>query len=410
MKPTSFQSNTTPWRVQVPGRYFPDGKRKAKYFGTRAQAEEFIKSLKKHGTAAVASPSLAAAKTETDRYQALIAHALEKLGNDPARLFEAINHFERTKANLRPATVREGIEQFLAIRKSKVDHSTYHANRCHLLKLMRAFERHPVADLTEADLRRFFDSVPGHVRSIYKSLKVFFRWAKDYGFLAINPMLDIRPVGQWGVRKDIYQPETFERMLRIAAGLEPVRPGGELTREFLPLLPWFALSGFCGLRTCEAYRYRTESDCIRWTDMHWQLGFITVRDGVAKATRRDSDRRDIETPHYLESVKAWLDLLPAGDRFIVPFTRAKMQKLKSAFKKQTGIQLLENGLRNSFASYALTYNGLQGVGKLALEMGNSEGVCKRFYVRTLPPGSGRAWFNLRPDRPANIVPMPAVAA
>jgi hypothetical protein len=73
-----------------------------------------------------------------------------------------------------------------------------------------------------------------------------------------------------------------------------------------------------------------------------------------------------------------------------------MQELKRDFTKATKIKFIENGFRNSFATYALTFNGLQGVGKLALEMGNSEGICKRYYVKNIAPGSGRAWFSLRP--------------
>ena len=167
------------------------------------------------------------------------------------------------------------------------------------------------------------------------------------------------------------------------------------------------MSGFCGLRSCEAFRITRNSDAIRWSDLYFDRGFIEIREAVAKATRRDSDKRHIETAHYLEAAKAWLELCPATDRigFIVPWTKRKMKDLKRAFKEAAGIQLLENGLRNSFASYALTFDGLAGVGKLALEMGNSEGVCKRFYVRTLLPGSGRAWFNLRPAI-GNVIQMP----
>jgi hypothetical protein len=59
MKPIAFPSNTTPWRVEVPSRYFADGKRKAKYFATKQAAEEFIQRLKKFGTGALDDHPLA---------------------------------------------------------------------------------------------------------------------------------------------------------------------------------------------------------------------------------------------------------------------------------------------------------------------------------------------------------------
>jgi hypothetical protein len=409
MKPTTFRSKTTPWRVQVPGRYFANRKRTTKYFATRQAAEEFMQKLKKFGTALFQEQP--ASLAEKKHYGILVDHALAELGGDPDRLFEAIKHFKATKLNLMPATAREAVEQFQAIRKTRVDASTWDADRWRLLKFVRAFERHQISEITEADLRRFFDSVRGHIRSIYKTVRVFFKWAKDYNFIGINPMINISPVGEFGVRKDIYPVETFQRMLRVAASLEPVRPGVLPTRDFIALLPWFALSGFCGLRSCEAFRLARNSDAIRWKDLYFDRGFIEIRNEVAKATRRDDDQRHIETAHYLEATKAWLDLLPAPEdqnAFVVPWTKRKMKDLRAAFQEATGIQLLENGLRNSFASYALTFNGLAGVGKLALEMGNSEGVCKRFYVKTLLPGSGRAWFNLRPAI-GNVIAMPVGA-
>jgi hypothetical protein len=335
--------------------------------------------------------------------------ALSRLGNDPGRLFQAIEHFERTRLNLTPATVREAVEEFQRIRAAKVSPATLDDDRWRLLQLVKAFERCQMSELTDANLRKFFDGLKGNPRSIYKSVRVFFGWAKDYGYIAINPMLGITPVGEFGVRKEIYSTHTFARMLGIAAGLEPPRAGQEVTHDFIALLPWFALSGFCGLRSCEAFRLNRGADAIRWSDLYFDRGFIEIREGVAKATRRSSDARHIETPHYLAAAQAWLSLVPRDSETIVPWSERTMVVLKREFAKRTGIKFVQNGLRNSFASYALTYDGLVGVGKLALEMGNSEGVCKRFYVRTLEPRSGQAWFNLRPT-PINVIPMEMEAA
>ena len=103
-------------------------------------------------------------------------------------------------------------------------------------------------------------------------------------------------------------------------------------------------------------------------------------------------------------------LVPRESEFICPAIERTLWKLKAEFTARTGIKFLGNAFRNSFASYALTFDGKAGVGALALEMGNSEAICKQYYVETLDPGTGRAWFGLRPDRPANVVPMTAAAA
>jgi hypothetical protein len=49
MKPSSFPSKTTPWRVMVPRRFSADRKRKARYFKTKEAAEVFCCKIKKFG-------------------------------------------------------------------------------------------------------------------------------------------------------------------------------------------------------------------------------------------------------------------------------------------------------------------------------------------------------------------------
>jgi hypothetical protein len=407
MIPVTFPSKTTPWRVQVPGRFFPNKKRTARYFKTKEAAEDFCRSVKKFGLAAIERQRTSAA--EANRYAPLIAFAIAKLGDDPAKLFEAISHFEKTRLNVTAATVREAFEQFSAVRKTKVDKKTWDTDRGRLLKFLAVFEKKQISEITETDLRKFFDGLPGHTRSIYKTMRVFFGWAKDYNLLSVNPMASIKPTEQWGVRNEIYSIETFSRMLRISAGLESCKAGELPTRDFIGLFPWFVLSGFCGIRSCEAFRTDSDSEAICWSDLYFDRGFLEIREMVAKKTgRKVGDKRHVETAHYLEAAAAWLALAPRANEFIVPFCQRKMQDLKTEFEKRTGIQLLENGLRNSFASYGLTFNGLAGVGKLAMEMGNSEAIAKRFYIRTLQPGTGKAWFNLRPG--TKVVPMSAALA
>lgn len=394
MIPVPFPSKTTPWRVQVPGRFFPNKKRTTRYFKTKEAASDFCRKVDKFGLAAVNEQAAPAA--ELKEYAPLIAYALAELGNDPAQIFEAIAHFKKTRLNVSAATVREAIEQFFAFRKTnpKVGKKTWNADRSRLMGFLREFETRQISQITETDLRKFLDAIPGHSKSIYKTMKVFFGYAKDYNLLSVNPMASIKSDEEWGVRKEVYQVETFERMLRISSGLEPCKAGELATHDFLGLLPWFVLSGLCGLRSCEAFRSDGESDAIRWSDLYLDRGFIEIREEVAG---KGTPQRHIETAHYTQAAAAWLALAPRRQEFIVPFGERKIQELRAEFEKRTGIKLLENGLRNSFASYALTFNGLAGVGKLALEMGNSEAICKRHYVRTLQPGTGRGWFNLRPE-------------
>jgi integrase len=391
----------------VRGSLFPDKKRKAFYFKNPKEARQFCKDVRDKGMAAVQRSTATDAQIEA--HAPLIRQFLDTFGGDPVKLSEAMRHFEKTRLNVTRATVWEAYEQFRRIRKNKVGQRTWKDDN-RLLKFVRPFQNYQMSEITETDLHKFFDGLKGHTRSLHKTMKVFFAWAKRYNLVGIDPMAGIKPTQAWNARLDIWPVATFERILRIAAGLEGVRPTEEPTRDFINLLPWFALSGFCGLRSCEAFRATNGVDAVKWTDLHFDRGFIEIRPEITKKTRKGARRRYIKTQHYLEALKAWLALVPRESETIVQWSEGKIGRLKREFSKRTGIKFLENGFRNSFASYALTYNGELGIGALAIEMGNSEAICKQFYIETLEPQTGAAWFNLRPDRPANIVSIQSAAA
>lgn len=411
MKPTPFPSKTTPWRVMLPARYL--GKRTAKYFATEGLAKEFCRTVKKFGASALEQKSPATVSRETNQFDALVRTAIATFGDEPTQLFQAIEHYKKTRLNLTQATVRQAVEEFQKVRteKKNLKLATVDSDRYRLLKLVNAFERRQMSEITEVDLRHFFDELGRkmNTRSIYKSVRTLFGWAKKYNYVSENPMLNITPEHQFGVNNDIYTLKEFRRMLHIAAGLEGPKPGKEPTRDFIDMLPWFVLGGFCGLRNCEAFRLSRDADAIRWSDLYFDRGFIHIREEIAKSTKRNSDERHIERPHALAAAKAWLEFAERKGELMVPWTKRHVQELKRRFTKATGVKFKENALRNSFASYALTYTGLDGVGKLALEMGNSEAIAKRHYIKTLEPGTGKAWFELRPE-PANVVSIHAAAA
>jgi hypothetical protein len=87
--------------------------------------------------------------------------------------------------------------------------------------------------------------------------------------------------------------------------------------------------------------------------------------------------------------------------------------LRQEFTKATGIKFKTNGLRNSFASYLLTYEGkgaegeLRGVGRLAMELGNSESIAAKHYMETTDPGSGNRYFAIRPAGIGNVAAIAA---
>lgn len=399
-----FPSRTKPFRIVVS----IDGKRRSLYFDDRPKAEQRRKELLKYGIGILRNPETVKASAGSADNAAYWNHMLVQLGLRDQDVYPALERYAEL-AKLKPGTVREALNAFYLDRKKDVDagrlaKKTLMSDRTRLVKLDEKFGRSKVTDLTKGSLLEWLTESPGdNARSLYKSLSVFVGWAVDENYLKESPIRGIKParLGDYGVNNEFYPVATFRRMLRVCAGLDPVRPGGETTREFIDLLPYLVLSGFAGLRTKEAMRLDSTGTAVQWSDLRFDDAkpHLQIREEVAKKTRRKAgDKRPVDFPHAVEALKAWLALCPRQENnpFIIPWTMRKIQDLKGAFTKVTGIKFVDNGLRNSFGTYAFSYSGESALGQVAKQMGTSEVIAKRHYVQNLPAGTGKDWFDLRP--------------
>ncbi|MCW5556808.1 MAG: hypothetical protein KIT22_03055, partial [Verrucomicrobiae bacterium] len=75
--------------------------------------------------------------------------------------------------------------------------------------------------------------------------------------------------------------------------------------------------------------------------------------------------------------------------------------------RAAGVPWVKNGLRHSFCSYrlAVTKNAAQ----VAHEAGNSAGMVFKHYRELVTEAQGKAWFDIRPEKAANVIAMPANA-
>ena len=67
-----------------------------------------------------------------------------------------------------------------------------------------------------------------------------------------------------------------------------------------------------------------------------------------------------------------------------------------------------NALRHSFASYRLAQT--QNAAQVSLEMGNSPQMVFRHYRELVKPADAERWFAVKPETPANVLPLAAAAA
>jgi hypothetical protein len=159
--------------------------------------------------------------------------------------------------------------------------------------------------------------------------------------------------------------------------------------------------GLAGMRRAEMLRDRMSQQIIEWKDINWAKSLISIRHEVAKQTKADDRRRYIP----LEPAAAeWLKLVQKPSGPIVDIYQSTHTKLARELFNKLDIELAENGLRNSYASYGLSFRSL---GDVAKATGDLESTLKRFYIHPLEPGVGRAWFDIRPGLEDKIIPIKA---
>jgi hypothetical protein len=89
---------------------------------------------------------------------------------------------------------------------------------------------------------------------------------------------------------------------------------------------------------------------------------------------------------------------PSGP--IVEISQSTLQRLNDELLDALKLAVPDNGLRNSYASYAQSF---RQPGDVAKAMGDIESTVKRYYIQTLEPGTGHAWFAVRPGMEQKII-------
>ena len=78
--------------------------------------------------------------------------------------------------------------------------------------------------------------------------------------------------------------------------------------------------------------------------------------------------------------------------------------MKKLFERAK-VEDVDNGLRHSYGSYWLAaHGGEQGVGALAVLMGNSEDIARTHYIAVLPSEVGKQWFKVKVPKITQLSP------
>lgn len=370
------------FRVTAPPGFGGNAKRKAYYLPSKLQAAD-LRARIKQWKVGRKNPSLPIVViTEQDRNW--LGYLKNRLG-DLDKLPAVIDHWELTSAAvINKTTVRDMCIQFVAFKRGESDsRRTLNDIRYRLRQFANSYGDAYVHQVTTPQLREFLQSIPkgDSRRNSYKWLSPAFEFAKERHMTSVNPFasIDRPPAGR--TEPGIYTPEAFTRLLTAAEA------------QFPELVPFLACSGFAGIRTSELLRALANDPVLQWSDVLWEKQLLHIRPDVAKRTERKSgDRR---YPPIEPALAHWIEPYRKESGPIMSWAHDQFTTKARALYVASGVNPVKNGLRHSFASYWLARTGQEGVGRLAVIMGNSEAVARRHYVETLAPGEGEVWFNIR---------------
>ncbi|MCX8156249.1 MAG: tyrosine-type recombinase/integrase, partial [Verrucomicrobiae bacterium] len=313
---------------------------------------------------------------------ATFADAVKALGGN--RVMEAVRFYLRHRPDrMAPVPVAQAVHEYITTKAEKGRSPRHVADlRSRLGRFAGAFKV-DTSSVTAPMLQRWLDALPvrEQTRKNYRTvLHGFFAYCERRGYIAkgSNPAAETERPQVKPAETQIFRPGELARLLQHAPA------------AFVPAL---ALGAFAGLRTAEILR-------LDWQDVDLGRGVIKVAAGKAKT----GSRRVVPV---LPALAAWLapHARPSGP--IWPGTGDQFYDAQVATAKAAGVKWKPNALRHSFISYRLA--DVQNVAQVALEAGNSAAVIFKHYHELVEAREAKAYFALRPEAPANIVPAPLTA-
>jgi site-specific recombinase XerD len=369
-------------RITAPTGFDGQATRRDYYFKTRNAAREFRLRIKRW-KAEQKYPTDSLSFDDSDkRWLAYLRAHVGTLELLPA----IVTHWERTaKPITRRLKVEELCKAFVLYREDKgLDNATLSEDRYISRRLQKHLGGYMAHELGVAEIRSFLDTAKtSHSleHKLYKVGSLIFAYGKEQRVLVLNPFDEIdRPKVAYTV-PEILESAQFKTLLETAE------------EEVPELIPYLAMAGFAGVRRSELVREYAEDQVLKWEDVDWQKHLITVRHEVAKQTsRKMGNRRFVPMEAALLH---WLGPYRKKEGLLVPLVDSAVRRRMKKLCLHSKVNLPNNALRHSYASYWLARSSKEGLGELSKRMGNSEAVCKRHYLETLTREEGKSWFALR---------------
>lgn len=231
-------------------------------------------------------------------------------------------------------------------------------------------EKLPVSEIKLSDVEAWLASV-SKSQSVTKNaatrLSALFSFALRRGWVSSNPIERIEPMRIEHASPPILSPEQAESLLRLAQ------------HRHSETLPYVILGLLAGLRPDEA------------AAMLWESISLTERTLVVDAATSKVRRRRVVA--LRDAAHAWLSIC-AQKQGPASAPRLKLLAFRREAEGLLGRPWPQDVLRHTCASYLLAEVG--DAGKVANELGNSEGVLHRHYKALVSREDARRFWALRP--------------
>jgi integrase len=328
------------WQINL-GSEIREGKRYRlrKTFASREEALTFAKLRKiertNHGTAGVTlSERLRGEAVEADRLLAPYGVSILEL---------ARQYVERMEKSARSETVSNGWQMLLLAKKGDGLRRRYLEDlRDRLRRFVDCFAQRKLSDITPSEIDRWLRETcaahsPWSRNTFHARLSVFFQFARQRGWVSVNPLADVPKAKVITNPPGILTPEQIARLLESAQ---------------VETLPYWALGAFAGLRSAEIGR-------LEWRHIKWDERLIEV---PALSSKTASRRLVTMPPNLL----AWLE--PYRTHHGPICLPDHYQRLLADRQRAGIVKWPSNALRHSYASYHLA--AFKDAPALSLELGH----------------------------------------
>jgi integrase len=386
---TRFEVKENKWASR---KYFVDGrengKRSRKFFKTKAEAKTYAdlknNELLNHGIAHAEFDS---------RLRDMAQDCAAELREFGATIADATKHYiTHLKAVKRSCTVAALVDEVIAAKTKACGKKQRPASRDYIVDLnvrlgrfKKEFSERTVATITQLEIDDWLSNLtdkhgenlsPQSKGNYARALGVAFAYAVKRRYAPANPCKEIdKPTSD-------AKPEvlTVEQMTALLASPSP------------EILPCLAIGAFAGLRASEIER-------LDWRDIDFEENEIAVND-EGKTGERHVD--------MLPNLREWL--LPLR-RLSGKITPENFRKHFDEAREAAGvIPWPNNALRHSFGSYHLKHFHNDALTRLQMGHWRDSTVLFAHYRRAVTRRNAERYWNIRPARKANVVPMKAEAA